>query len=409
MGITVMKFGGTSVATADLVRRAAGRAIRAKEDGHDVVAVVSARGKTTDELIALAREITDRPDPREMDQLVSTGEQISIALMAMAIHAMGYGAISFTGGQVGLVTDSLHAKARIQSVDADRIRSEFAKGNIVIVAGFQGVDANRNVTTLGRGGSDTTAVALAAVIGADVCEIYTDVAGVFTADPRLVGSARKMDEIAYDEMLELASLGAGVMHSRAVEFGKKYRIPIHVRSSLTDEPGTMIVEEVSRMEKVTVRGAALTKDLAKVTIRSVPDRPGVAARIFHAIASANVAVDDIIQNVSRDGTTDVSFTVAAGDLPATLTEAEALVRDLGAQAVLTDAQVAKVSVVGIGMRSQTGVAEAMFKALAEAKINIQMITTSEIKISCIIDSDHGEQALRVMHDAFDLGEEPDAL
>ena len=403
MGILVQKFGGTSVATADLVRRAAARAIRAREAGNHVAVVVSARGDTTDDLLALAGEITDRPDPRELDQLISTGEQISIALVAMAIHTQGCGAISFTGGQVGLLTEPVHTKARIQRVNAKRIHDEFAKGNIVIVAGFQGVDANQNVTTLGRGGSDTTAVALAAALGADVCEIYTDVAGVFSADPRIVPTARKMDEIAYDEMLEMASLGAGVMHSRAVEFGKKYRIPIHVRSSLTDEPGTMIVEEVNRMEAITVRGAALVKDLAKVTICGVPDKPGVAARIFHEIASANIVVDDIIQNTSREGTTDLSFTVAAAELRAIMDTARRIASDLGARETIADDQVSKVSVVGIGMRSHTGVAERMFKALADAGVNIQMISTSEIKISCIIDRASGEKALRVVHDAFGLG------
>ena len=404
MGIVVMKFGGTSVATADLIRRAAARAIRAKAEGQDVVVVVSARGQTTDELIDLALEITDRPNPRELDQLVSTGEQISIALVAMAIHAAGHGAISFTGGQVGLVTDSVHTKARIRSIDAGRIRREFRKGHIVIVAGFQGVDAEQNITTLGRGGSDTTAVALAAALHADLCEIYTDVQGVYTADPRIVPNARKLRTIACDEMLELASLGAGVMHSRAVEFGKKYHIPILVRSSLTESPGTMILEEVKSMEQITVRGAALSKDLAKVTIRGVPDKPGVAAHIFHAIAAANVVVDDIIQNVSRDGTTDVTFTVAVGDLPNTVDVSRKLLGEVGAQEVLTDDKVSKVSVVGIGMRTHTGVAETMFRALADARVNIQMISTSEIKISCIIGRESAEKALRVVHDAFKLGE-----
>jgi len=405
MAIVVQKFGGTSVATADLIRRAAGRAIRAKQAGNSVAVVVSARGQTTDELLDLAHEITDRPNPRELDQLVSTGEQISIALVAMAIHAAGHGAISFTGGQVGLVTDAVHTKARIQHVNAQRIHDEFAKGNIVIIAGFQGVDANQNVTTLGRGGSDTTAVALAAALKADVCEIYTDVDGVFTADPRLVPTARKLDEITYDEMLELASLGAGVLHSRAVEFGKKYHIPIHVRSSLTENPGTMIVEEVSRMETITVRGAALVRDLAKVTIRGVPDQPGVAARIFHAIAAANVVVDDIIQNVSRQGAADVSFTVAKDELATAMDTSRRIAQELGAGDVVADDKVSKVSVVGIGMRSHTGVAQRMFKALAEAGVNIQMISTSEIKISCIIDRGSADNALRVVHDAFGLGAE----
>ena len=404
MAIVVQKFGGTSVATADLIRRAAGRAIRAKQAGNSVAVVVSARGQTTDDLLDLAYEITDRPNPRELDQLVSTGEQISIALVAMAIHATGHGAISFTGGQVGLVTEPVHTKARIQHVNAQRIYEEFAKGNIVIVAGFQGVDANQNVTTLGRGGSDTTAVALAAALKADVCEIYTDVDGVFTADPRLVPTARKLDEITYDEMLEMASLGAGVMHSRAVEFGKKYHIPIHVRSSLTENPGTMIVEEVIRMEAITVRGAALVRDLAKVTIRGVPDQPGVAAKIFHAIAAANVVVDDIIQNISRQGAADVSFTVAKDELATAMDTSRQIAQELGGGDVVADDKVSKVSVVGIGMRSHTGVAQRMFKALADAGVNIQMISTSEIKISCIIDRASADKALRVVHDAFDLGQ-----
>ncbi len=405
MTTVVMKFGGSSVASADLIRRAARRAIQAKNAGSNVVVVVSARGDTTDDLIAMAKEITSRPDPREMDQLMSVGEQISIALVAMAIHAAGERAISFTGGQVGLATDSVHMKARIQRIDAKRIHDEFAKGAIVIVAGFQGVDPNQNITTLGRGGSDTTAVALAAALKAETCEIYTDVDGVFTADPRKVPTARKLAEMAYDEMLELASLGAGVMHSRAIEFGKKYRIPIHVRSSLTDAPGTMIIEEVRDMEAIAVRGAALVEELAKVTIRGVPDRPGMAARIFHEIAAKNIVVDDIIQNVGLDGSADISFTVAGGDLPAIVDVATAIARSIGAKDVLTDDRVSKVSVVGVGMRSHTGVAQRMFKALADAKINIQMITTSEIKISCIIDRASGAQALRVVHDAFDLGRE----
>jgi len=405
MTTVVMKFGGSSVASADLIRRAARRAIQAKNAGNNVVVVVSARGDTTDDLIAMAKEITSRPDPREMDQLMSVGEQISIALVAMAIHAAGERAISFTGGQVGLETDSVHMKARIQRIDAKRIHDEFANGAIVIVAGFQGVDPNQNVTTLGRGGSDTTAVALAAALKAETCEIYTDVDGVFTADPRKVPTARKLSEMAYDEMLELASLGAGVMHSRAIEFGKKYQIPIHVRSSVTDEPGTMIIEEVKDMEAIAVRGVALVEELAKVTIRGVPDRPGMAAQIFHEIAAKSIVVDDIIQNVGLDGSADLSFTVAGGDLPAIVDVATAIARAIGAKDVLTDDRVSKVSVVGVGMRSHTGVAQRMFKALADAKINIQMITTSEIKISCIIHRASGAEALRVVHDAFDLGRE----
>ncbi|NIA21103.1 MAG: aspartate kinase [Anaerolineaceae bacterium] len=410
MATVIQKFGGTSVATAAKIKRAAGRAIAARVRGDNVVVVVSARGKTTDELVAMTREITDRPQAREMDQLLATGEQISIALMAMAIHAAGQGAISFTGGQVGLVTDSVHTKARIQEVNVERMDREFAAGNIVIVAGFQGIDANHNVTTLGRGGSDTTALALAAALKLAgepdvICEIYTDVDGVYTADPRKVPRARKLDTISYEEMLELASLGAGVMHSRAIEFGKKYDIPIHVRSSLNDSEGTMITKEAPGMEGIVVRGAALTRDLAKVTIRAVPDTPGVAARIFHQIAASNVVVDDIIQNISSDGQTDMSFTVALSDADQVAEVADHLVKEIGAQAVEFDKQVSKVSIVGVGMRSHTGVAEKMFKALAEAEVNIQMITTSEIKISCIIGRQAAEEALRAVHDAFDINDQ----
>ena len=407
MAIVVQKFGGSSVADAARVKRAAGRAIAAKRQGHQVVVVVSARGDTTDELIDLAHEITDRPSAREMDQLLATGEQISIALMAMAIHSMGEGAISFTGGQVGLVTDNVHTKARIQRIDVERLRREFQKGYIVIVAGFQGVDAEQNITTLGRGGSDTTAVALAAGLKLAgekdiVCEIYTDVDGVYTADPRVVPDAVKLEVISYEEMLELASLGAGVMHSRAVEFGQKYDIPIHVRSSFNDVEGTMITKESESMERIVVRGAALNKNLAKVTIRGVPDRPGIAAEMFHAIASANIVVDDIIQNISSDGRTDVSFTVAQTEADAVSEVAARLVKELPAGGFEIDKNVAKVSIVGVGMRSHTGVAEKMFKALAEAKINIQMISTSEIKISCIIGRERGDDALREVHRAFEL-------
>ncbi len=410
MATVVQKFGGSSVATAEKIKRAARRAIAARDRGNQVVVVVSARGDTTDELIELAKEITDRPSAREMDQLLATGEQISIALMAMAIHAEGAGAISFTGHQVGMITDSVHTKARIKSVDCERIKKEFAKGNIVIVAGFQGVDANANVTTLGRGGSDTTAVALAAALklcGSEnvVCEIYTDVDGVYTADPRKVPEARKLTEISYEEMLELASLGAGVMHSRSIEFGKKYDIAIHVRSSFSEAEGTLITKEVKSMEGIVVRGAAMTRDLAKVTLRSVPDRPGAAAEIFHQIASANIVVDDIIQNISREGQTDLSFTVALADIEDVIDVANGLTKELGAGAVEIDKNISKVSIVGVGMRSHTGVAQKMFKALADAKINIQMITTSEIKISCIISRDHAEQALRAVHAAFELEKE----
>jgi aspartate kinase len=399
----VQKFGGTSVADSDKILAAARRAIRAHQRGDRVLVVVSARGHTTDELIELAKEINERPPAREMDMLLSTGEQVSVALMAMAIEALGVPSISFTGAQIGIVTDSFHTKARIRNISTERMIQALGEGKIVIVAGFQGVDAHYNITTLGRGGSDTTAVALAAVLGADACEIYTDVDGVYTTDPRIAPEARKIDRISYDEMLELASLGAGVMHSRSIEFAKKYDVPIHVRSSFTDTPGTWIVaERDARRLGVTVTGAALAKDEARVTILGVPDRPGVVHAIFHTIAAANIVVDMIVQNVATEGMTEVSFTVGSSDLAETLRAAEQAARSIGAKGVTHDADVAKVSVVGLGMRTHTGVATTMFEALAEAGINIQMITTSEIKISVLVERTCAAQALRVIHKAFAL-------
>jgi aspartate kinase len=403
--LVVQKFGGTSVADSDKILAAARRAIRAHQRGDQVLVVVSARGHTTDELIELAREINERPPAREMDMLLSTGEQVSVALMAMAIEALGVPSISFTGAQIGIVTDSFHTKARIRNISTERMIQALGEGKIVIVAGFQGVDEHYNITTLGRGGSDTTAVALAAVLGADVCEIYTDVDGVYTTDPRIVPEARKVDRISYDEMLELASLGAGVMHSRSIEFAKKYDVPIHVRSSFTDTPGTWIVaERDARRLGITVTGAALAKDEARVTILGVPDRPGVVHAIFHTIARANIVVDMIVQNVATEGMTEVSFTVGSSDLAETLRAAEQAARSIGAKGVTHDAEVAKVSVVGLGMRTHTGVATTMFEALAEAGINIQMITTSEIKISILVERTCAAQALRVVHKAFALDE-----
>ena len=405
MALVVQKFGGTSVADSDKILAAARRAIQAHQRGDQVLIVVSARGHTTDELIALAKEITENPPAREMDMLLSTGEQVSVALMAMAIESLGVPAISFTGAQIGLVTDSFHTKARIRNISTERMAQALGEGKIVIVAGFQGVDDHYNITTLGRGGSDTTAVALAAVLGADGCEIYTDVDGVYTTDPRVVPEARKIDRISYDEMLELASLGAGVMHSRSIEFAKKYGVPIHVRSSFADAAGTWIVDEVNaRRLGVAVTGAALAKDEARITIRGVPDRPGVVYAIFRTIAAANIVVDMIVQNVSSGGTTEVSFTVARGDLPETLRAAETAARDIGAAGVSYDADVAKISVVGLGMRTHTGVATTMFETLAAAGINIQMITTSEIKISVLVDRASAVSALRTIHRAFLLDE-----
>jgi len=401
--LLVQKFGGTSVADSDKVLAAARRAIRAHQQGARVLVVVSARGHTTDELIGLAREIHEHPPAREMDMLLSTGEQVSVALMAMAIQALGVPAISFTGAQIGIVTDSFHTKARIRNISTERMIQALDSGKVVIVAGFQGVDEHYNITTLGRGGSDTTAVALAAVLGADACEIYTDVDGVYTTDPRVVPEARKIDRISYDEMLELASLGAGVMHSRSIEFAKKYGVPIHVRSSFSDAPGTWIVGEGdARRLGATVTGAALAKDEARITVLGVPDHPGVVHALFRRISGAHIVVDMIVQNLAQAGSTEVSFTVDADDLEETLLAAREAAEAVGASGVTHQAGVAKVSVVGLGMRTHTGVATQMFEALAAAGINIQMITTSEIKISVLVDRAAGAQALRAVHKAFEL-------
>ena len=398
-----MKFGGTSVADAEKIRAAARRAIQARRRGHQVVVVVSAMGDTTDRLADLAGQITPSASKREMDQLLSTGEQVTISLTAMALEAMGAAAISFTAGQMGMVTDEVHTKARIKRIDVQRIRRELSAGKIVIIAGFQGVTESGAVTTLGRGGSNVTLVAIAASLGADVCENYTDVDGIYTADPRLVPNARKIDRISYDEMLELASLGASVLHNRAVEFAKKYDVPIHVRSSLSNRKGTMIVAETEEMERIVVSGAALKRQLARVTLRNVPDRPGAAAKIFHALAAANIVVDDIIQTETSPKTATVSFTVDLPDLPDARKVCVELCRQLkGTTSEFRD-DLAKVSAVGMGMRVHTGVAERMFAALGGAGINIRNITTSEIKISCIIDRAQGPEALRLVHDAFDLG------
>jgi len=402
MGLIVQKFGGTSVANAERIKAAAKRIVETYKAGNKVIVVVSARGQTTDELIDLANELTDNPSTREMDMLLSTGEQISIALVAMAIHALGYPAVSFTGGQVGIVTDSYHTKARIRNINTHRVQKELDKGTIVIVAGFQGIDANENITTLGRGGSDTTAVALAAIMKADRCDIFTDVDGIYTADPRKVPLARKLDKVSYDEILELASLGAQVMHSRSIEFAKKYNVPLYVRSSFNNKEGTLICKEAKEMEDIVVSGVAVSKDDAKITIRAVPDVPGQAAKIFHEIARKKINVDMIIQNASIENRADVTFTVPRSDLRLALETAEKIKNDLGAKEVLHDSKIAKLSVVGIGMRSHCGVAEKMFSVLAEEKINIQMISTSEIKISCVIDDAHADRALRAVHTAFGL-------
>ena len=408
MSIIVQKFGGSSVADSQKILAAARKAIRAQQEGNQVVVVVSAMGDNTDILIDLAKQITDQPPAREMDMLLSTGEQVSVALMAMAIHSLGHQAISMTGAQIGIVTDSIHTKARIQSISTDRIRRALNEGKIVIAAGFQGIDEAFNITTLGRGGSDTTAVALAAVLGAKTCEIYTDVDGVYTTDPRIVPEARKVSQISYDEMLELATAGAGVMHNRSIEFAKKFSVPVHVRSSFSDNPGTMIVAEPEISGRA-VCGAAVIKNEARVTVRGVPDRPGAAMVIFSKIAAKNIPMDMIVQNVADDGHADISFTVVRDDLPATLKAVEDGAKQLGAEKYTCDDQVAKVSIVGLGMAEQTGVAERMFRALAEQGINIIMITTSEIKISVLVAREHAQEALRTVHAEFQLDKQPEVV
>jgi len=402
MPTVVMKFGGTSVADAQRCKAVAERVARAKRDGNRVVVVVSARGHTTDELYNLAYEITTNPSRRELDMLVSTGEQISVALMAMAIHSLGVKAISLLGSQMGIRTDNAYGKARIAQVQPKRILEELDRDNVVIAAGFQGITVDFEITTLGRGGSDTTAVALAAAIGADVCEIYTDVDGVYTADPRVVPSARKLDLISHDEMLELASMGAGVLHPRSVELAKKFRVPLCVKCSFNNEPGTTVCEEVSKMESVIVRGAAIDNDEAKIIVMNVPDRPGVIADMLERVAAANINLDIIVQNVGRDGQADVTFTVMRSDMSEAVQVCEKAAKEIGASGVKADDNIAKISVVGIGMRSHSGVASTMFRALAAQKINIQMISTSEIKVSCVVDKTRGADALRAIHEAFEL-------
>ena len=407
MGIVVMKFGGTSVADAERIRAVARRAISTQKAGNKVVMVVSAMGDSTDVLVDLAKQITDNPPKREMDQLLATGEQVTISLVAMSLEALGAKAISMTAGQIGIVTDDVHTKARIKTIDVRRIHEHLDQGRIVIVAGFQGVTSDGAVTTLGRGGSNVTLVAIAAALHADVCENYTDVDGIYTADPRIVKNARKIDTVSYDEMLELASLGASVLHNRAVEFAKKYNVPIHVRSSLNNSKGTMIVAETESMERIVVSGAALKDKLSRCTLRDLPNKPGVAARVFHTIATHNIVVDDIIQTISDNGKATVAFTVDLGDLGDAKKVVQGMCKDMGCLATFED-NMAKVSVVGVGMRVHTGVAERMFAALAKAGVNIQNITTSEIKISCLISRDQGKEALQIVHDAFDLGAKPKA-
>ena len=403
MAFLVQKYGGTSVGNPERISAVAARVAEHVRAGDKIVVVVSAMSGVTDNLIKLARAIAPEPDTREMDMLLATGEQQTIALTAMALHGLGIKAVSLTGAMAGIVTDKLHTKAKISNISPKKVFEHLDTGHVVIVAGFQGQNEAGHITTLGRGGSDLTAIALAAALKADRCEIYTDVDGVYTADPRVVKNAKKIDEISYDEMLELASLGAKVMQARSVEFAKKFKVEFVVRSSFNKNPGTLVREEHAKMEDVVLRGVSLDKNQAKVTILGVPDKPGVAAGIFSALAAAGVNVDMIVQNVSAQGTTDMTFTITQDDLPAARKVIEAQMPQIGAKSHTAKSGISKLSVVGIGMRSHTGVAAALFSALAQAGINIQMISTSEIKISVIIDEAEGARATQVAHDAFKLG------
>jgi aspartate kinase len=402
MALSVQKFGGSSVADLERIRGVARRVVETAKAGHRVVVVVSAMGKTTDELIRLAQSITPTPGERELDMLLATGEQVSIALLAMAIESLGHPARSFTGDQAGIRTDRAHTRARIVGIDADRVRRAVEAGRIAIVAGFQGVTPEDEIATLGRGGSDLTAVALAAALGADVCEIFTDVDGVYTADPNIVPEARKLDRVSYDEMLEMASLGAKVLQARSVEFAKKYGVPVHVRSSFKADPGTLVTREDPRMESVLVTGVTHDRGQAKVSILRVPDRPGIAARVFGAVADHGIVVDMIVQNIGRDGSTDISFTLPRTDRPKATDVLAEVARQIGSEGVTHDDRIAKVSIVGVGMRSHSGVAARMFQTLSREGINIQMISTSEIAVSCVIEDKYTELAVRALHDAFEL-------
>ena len=402
MALIVQKYGGSSVADADKIKNVA-RRVAASAPGNQLIVVVSAMGKTTDGLVALAQQVAATPEPREMDMLLATGEQVTIALLAMALQSLGLKARSLTGPQVGLRTDHGHTKARIVQITPERARTALDAGEIVVVAGFQGLSDTDEITTLGRGGSDLTAVALAAAVKADVCEIYTDVDGVYTADPNVVPDARKLPRVAYDEMLEMASLGAKVLQARSVEFAKKYGVAVHVRSTFKAEGGTMVTKEETSMEEVVVTGITHDKGQAKISLLRVPDRPGIAAQVFGSVASRNIVVDMIVQNISRDGFTDISFTLPRGDHARAQAALEEIARKVGAQGIVTDERVAKVSIVGVGMRSHSGVAARMFATLSKEGINIQMISTSEIAISCVIEDKYAELAVRALHDTFGLG------
>ena len=409
MAIIVQKYGGSSVADVDKIRNVARRAIKAKEKGNDIVVVVSAMGKTTDGLIALARQVTNHPDARELDVLLSTGELVSSTLLAMALKSMGHDAVSLSGAQAGIMTDAVYTKARIVDIEVKRMKKELKANKIVIVAGFQGITSEDDVTTLGRGGSDTTAVALAIALKAEICETYTDVDGVYTADPRIVPEAQKLKTIGYEEMLELAGSGAKVLHLRSVELGELYNMPILVASSFTEAPGT-IIKRGSEMEiRNKVRGIAHDLNVAKVTILGVPDKPGIATKLFEALAKANISVDTIVQNASVERITDLTFTVARTDLDEAMRVVEPAVKSIKAKGCVSDSKLGKVSIIGTGMQNAPGYAAKMFKALFEAGINIELITTSEIRITCIIHEDKVKDAVRALHKAFELDKGEDVV
>jgi len=402
MALIVQKYGGTSVGSIEKIQNVAKKVIEEYKKGNRMVIVLSAMSGQTNKLIELAHQMTDDPDRRELDVLISTGEQVSIALFSMAVKSMGYEACSLLGFQVGIKTDQIYGKARIHEIETARIFQELDKNQIVSVAGFQGLDEEGNITTLGRGGSDTTAVALAAALSADVCEIYTDVDGVYTTDPNVCPRARKLDSISYDEMLEMASLGAKVLEIRSVEFAKKFNVPVHVRSTFSNERGTMVVAETKDMEKVTVSGIAFNKNEARITISKVPDKPGIAARIFDPLVKAGIVVDMIVQNTSEEGLTDLTFTVIKADYNNSMKMLNTIAKEVGAEKVLGDENISKVSIIGVGMRTHAGVAQKMFNTLARENINIIMISTSEIKISVVIEEKYTELAVRVLHEVFGL-------
>jgi aspartate kinase len=408
MALIVQKYGGTSVGNIDKIKAVAKRVIDTHEQGNQMVVVLSAMAGQTDGLIDLAHELSPEPDPRELDVLMSTGEQVSVALFAIAVRSLGHDARSLLGFQVPIRTDHIYGKARIHEVETQRIMDELNGGRIVTVAGFQGMDDQWDITTLGRGGSDTTAVALAAALKADVCEIFTDVDGIYTTDPNICPKARRMDKISYEEMLEMASLGAKVLEIRSVEFAKKFDVPVHVRSTFTMDRGTMVVAETKEMEKVMVSGVAYNKNEARITVKKVPDRPGIASQVFKPVYQSGIVVDMIVQNTSEDGLTDMTFTVPKPDFYKTMKLVSDTAKSIGAEKVLGDEDIAKVSIIGVGMRSHAGVAQKMFETLAQQNINIMMISTSEIKVSCVIEEKYTELAVRELHSAFGLEHAPEA-